>query len=256
MKFLLKEFIYKLLDTVTFRKGMKISVNGFALRMPLRYYRYYYDGYEQENFEFYKQAIKPGDHVIDIGGHIGLHAVVFSKLAFNGKVYVFEPAPNSYAIIKNTIKINKLEDRILLFKEAVSDKKGNTVFYINDSPLADNANSLVQYRTDKKLLKVDVPLISIDEFIAEKNIPKIDFIKIDAEGAELDVLKGAVKCLADLKPKMTLGLHPSAIKEKGDSLAEIFDILHKHNYSVKLHDKEMDKEAFCEQTDLFDVQLS
>ena len=256
MKVFFKEFVYKILDVVTFGRGIKVSVNGFDLRMPVRYFRYYKDGYESENFEYYRQTIKKDDHVIDIGGHIGLQAVVFSKLASNGKVYVFEPAPNTYAIITKTIKINDLHDRITVFKEAVSDKRGVTSFFINDTPLADNANSLVQHRLDKKLVEVKVPLISIDEFIAENKISKIDFIKVDAEGAELDVLKGAVKCFADFKPKMTLGLHPSPIKQKGDSLAEIFDLLKNYNYSIKLHDKEMDKNEFCDQTHLFDVQLS
>jgi FkbM family methyltransferase len=254
MKQSLKEFYYKILDLITNKKGKTITVNGFTVKMPLRYYKYYQDGYEKENFDFYRQSIKNGDVVIDIGGHLGLNAVAFSQLAPNGKVYVFEPAPNTFKIIHHTIALNKINN-IEVFPQAISDSLGKTHFFINDSPIADNANSLIEHRHDKKLLKIEVDLTSIDEFIQQQKLTKVNFIKVDAEGAELSVLKGAEYCMANFKPKMSIGLHPHPIQLRGDSLEQIYEILKKHNYTISLNDKEMTKDDFCTQTDLFDVQV-
>ncbi|WP_462252898.1 FkbM family methyltransferase [Ferruginibacter sp.] len=256
MKKIAVKIYYFLFDLITLKRGTTIFINGFKMRMPVRYYKYYEDGYEKDNFEFYKSQIKENDTVIDIGGHIGLNAVLFAQLASKGKVYVFEPAPNTFKIIHETIKINNLQDRIIVNQQAVSSSKGQTSFYMADSEFADNANSLVHHRLDKKLKKIDVVQTSIDDFITDNDITKVDFIKIDVEGAELDALKGAVNCLKNHKPKMTLGLHPTPIKQKGDSLEEIYDLLWDCKYVIKLDHKILDRKAFCTYTDLFDVQLT
>lgn len=255
MKRIITGLYYFLFDILTLKRGKTISLNGFRLRIPVRYYKYYPEGYEKANFDFYRSVIKADDTVIDVGGHIGLNAVVFAKLAYQGKVFVFEPAPNTFNIILETIRINGLEKRVFVFRQAVSDKTGKTFFYMADSDLADNANSLVHHRLDKKLKKVEVELTTIDDFISGNNIEKVDFIKIDVEGAELDTLKGAVNCLKAHKPKMTLGLHPAPIRLKGDSLEEIYDLLTDCNYTIKLDDSILNKPLFCTYTDLFDVQL-
>jgi FkbM family methyltransferase len=171
-------------------------------------------------------------------------------------VYSFEPAPNTNKILNETVKINALQNTITVENYAMSSKKGSTVFFMANTNLADNANSLVNHRVDKKLNEVNVTLTSIDDFVIDKNLPKVDFIKIDAEGVEYDVLVGARKTLEKYKPKMTLGLHPTPIKQKGDSLEAIYDLLAGYNYNISLFGKTLTREDFIAQQDLFDVQLS
>ena len=76
-------------------------------------------------------------------------------------------------------------------------------------------NSLVFHRMDKKLKQIEVEVVSIDTFVEEKGIKKVDFIKIDAEGFELDVLKGADRTLSTSKPKMVLWNASACTGEKG-----------------------------------------
>jgi FkbM family methyltransferase len=247
---------YFFFDLFTFKRGVSVIVNGFQMRMPVRYYKYYQDGYEKDNFEFFKSEIREDDTIFDIGGHIGLNAVLFAKLAPKGKIFVFEPAPNTFNIISKTLGINNLQHRVTVTQQAVSNKSGSTFFYMADTNLADNANSLIHHRTDKKLKKIEVQLTTIDEFIKANSIQKVDFIKMDVEGAELDALKGGIACLKKHKPKMTLGLHPQPIKQKGDSLEEIYDLLIDCNYVIKLNNKVLDKKTFCSYEVIFDVQLT
>ena len=90
---MLKEIIYKLIDIVTSGKGIKRNINGYTLRMPTRYFKYFPEDYEKENFTFLGTC-KKDDVVLDIGAHIGMFAVIASQITGKGgKVYAFEPAP-------------------------------------------------------------------------------------------------------------------------------------------------------------------
>ena len=106
--------------------------------MPVRYYRFYKDGYEKESFDYYKQVIGKNDTVIDIGGHIGLNTLAFARLAANGKVYTFEPAPNTFKIIQETKRLNHL-DNVEIYDMAISHERSKAMFNIADTDLADNA---------------------------------------------------------------------------------------------------------------------
>jgi FkbM family methyltransferase len=249
-----KEGCYLILDKVLLGKGIKRTINGIQIVFPTRYYRYYEANYESKSFEFIKSQVKPGDVVFDIGGHIGLHAVTFAKLVKpKGKVYSFEPTPSTNALLQKTVELNKVEDIVSVQNEAISKNKGETVFYISDD-LTDNSNSLVQYEKPKKVNGIRVPTITIDEFRHQKG--KVNFIKIDIEGAELDALKGARQTMMNDKPLCILSLHPFQIQSKGDTLKEIWDIIESFNYSVYFDGRQMRKGEFCDSQELFDVQLT
>jgi hypothetical protein len=112
----------------------------------------------------------------------------------------------------------------------------------------------VNYNKPKSVKGVKVPLVSIDAF--RKRIGhKIDFIKIDVEGAELDAVKGASETLLNDRPTCILALHPLQIKSKGDSLEEIWHVVTGYNYKVSFQGKTIYKEFFVSQKDLFDVWL-
>lgn len=254
MKERIKEFCYSLLDAATFGKGITRTINGFDIKMPTRYYKYYESDYEKESFAFVREKVKPGDTVLDIGGHIGLYAVTFGKLVQpSGKVYSFEPTPVTNQLLQKTVTINHLQQVVSVQKEAVSKEEGETVFYISND-LADNSNSLVNYDKPKSVKGVKVPLVSIDSFRNRIN-HKIDFIKIDVEGAELDAVKGARETLLNDRPTCILALHPHQIKSKGDSLDEIWDVVIGYKYEVSFQGKKIDKNFFSTQKDLFDVWL-
>ncbi len=249
----LKSIYYKLLHFITLGKGVKININGFKLRFPTRYYRSFPADYEKDNYKFLRDNCKKNNVVIDVGAHIGLFSVCTASLTGNqGKIYAFEPTPSTFDLMQLTIKLNHLEETIFPVKAAVADKKGKTKFYMG-SGVGDVANSLVNYN-DNKHLGYDVDLISLDEFVVEKKI-HVDFIKIDAEGAELSVLKGAKEILKSHRPVCILAMHPDSITKFGDSNETIWNYILDFNYSVYHNDKLMDKEAFCRERNLFDVYL-
>jgi FkbM family methyltransferase len=251
----MKELVYKIMDVFTGSKGLRKTINGFSVKLPTRYINYFPSGYEQENFEFLKQHVKEGDHVLDIGAHIGLFAVITAQLTGNnGKVYAFEPAAETNALLKQTISINRLGDIIEPYREAMGASSGKTIFYVSDVK-GDNSNSLVSYKDDRKLYAIEVDMFSIDDFVKSKNLEALAFIKLDVEGAEYDALCGAINTLKTLRPVCIIAIHPEPIASKGDSLEKIYDLVAGCNYHIYYQNKLISKEKFCSNTELIDLHI-
>jgi FkbM family methyltransferase len=251
----MKKTIKKTLSVIL-SNGIKRNISGFSLRIPFGYHNYFETDYELNNINFINNYLSKGMRVIDIGAHVGLLSVVMGqKVKPNGKVYSFEPTPSTFKLLKKTIAINGLSDIVKPNKMAVADKKGETFFYITDIE-AHNSNSLSDNKRDYgNEHKIDVDLVSVDEYTQSESITKVDFIKIDAEGAEYSVLKGCAATIRRDKPKMILALHPASIINFGNSLGEIWDYLQSFGYTVIYKSEKVDKGFFTSQDDLFDVFL-
>lgn len=253
MNTIIKKLGYSCLSVLTFGKGITKKINGIAIKFPTLYFRYFPEDYEKENFLLINKIVEKDDVVIDIGAHIGLMAVVLGKrVGVNGKVYTFEPTPRTFEILNKTIHLNKLEHIVTSVNKAVSSGSGSIEFNANNE---DVSNSIVLYEYNTGHKKITVQTVSIDDFVKEKKILQLNFIKIDAEGVELDILKGAGKTLRDFDCKMILALHPVAIEAKGDSLSEIYDIVTDAGYMMYWQSKEVAKAFFCEQKQMFDVYI-
>ncbi|HKZ67502.1 MAG TPA: FkbM family methyltransferase [Chitinophagaceae bacterium] len=252
----MKETIYKIFDLVTSGKGIKRNISGFSLRLPSRYYKYFKQDYELNNINFLNNQVEKGMTVIDIGAHIGLlSTIIAQKVGNSGKVYSFEPTPSTFQLLQKTIAINNHKEIIIPFNKAVSDKSGTTTFYITDKA-AHNSNSLANTKRENvKEYAIEVNLVSVDDFALENKLSKIDLIKIDAEGAELSVLKGAEKTIDTFKPKILLALHPPSIISFGDSLPAIWDFAVSKGYKVYYKNEEITRDFFENEKGLFDVFL-
>jgi FkbM family methyltransferase len=247
-----KDLFYYLLDIATLKKGIKVLINDYKIILPTGYHKYFPLYYERPNFLFFKKMCKPGMNIIDIGAHVGLYSVYMQKLS-GGNVYGFEPTPSTVSVLKKTIALNKAGSNIEVIEAAVSDITGKARFKI-DSQRASVSNSLVEYNRTEKMETSEVEVISIDDFVAKRKI-KIDFIKIDAEGAELSVLRGAQNTLLDQRPVMILALHPEAIAARNETNEMIWHFLKKMNYSILYDEKKISKREFDDNKELFDVHL-
>ncbi|MEP7236261.1 MAG: FkbM family methyltransferase [Ferruginibacter sp.] len=251
----MKELIYKLLEIATMGKGLKRTINGYTLRLPTRYFKYFPDNYESDNFEFLAKSCKPGAVIIDIGAHIGVFSAIAAQVTGKtGKVYSFEPAPTTYALLQKTMVINHEEQFVETFQKAVGKESGKITFFISDGQ-ADNSNSLVNYKEDRAIHGIDVEVTSIDNFVSEKKITKLDFIKIDVEGAEYDTLRGAADTFKNLKPVCIVAIHPEPIAAKGDKLEDIYDFIVGCNYKVMYNKKEFTKAELSANTKMLDLHI-
>lgn len=155
------------------------------------------------------EILNEDDVILDIGANMGQYACRLNQLVPKGKVFSFEPVLENYRALvkmKSILKLNNVE----ILKLAVSDKKGKDKIYIPviNKSLIDGTQAVLE--GNKKTydnVNYNIEIVetdTIDNIVEEKNIEKISFIKIDTEGAELRVLKGALGSLKRFKPLLQL----------------------------------------------------
>ena len=167
-------------------------------------YWFYRKKREYKTMMIFKEIIKKNFNIIEVGAHIGFVSQFLSKLVGKkGRVFLFEPALNNLKYLKKNIL---KKENIKLFKIAASNKAGVQFFY--DEYLTGQNSSLVKnfYRYQKnlrnsikvsKVRKYKVQTNKLDNILIDQ---KIDFIKIDVEGHELEVLLGSLKLIKKNKP--------------------------------------------------------
>lgn len=250
MKEVLKTAFYELIDFMTLRRGISRTYGEHKIRFPARYARYYPTDYEPDLFRFLKQNLRAGDTFWDCGAHFGLFSVVASRLVGpTGLVLAFEPAPSVREVLAKVVSMNKVFN-VIVRPEALSDRTGQTVFYATDSE-ASNANSLIKQARHSRGITIHTS--TIDD-IASKLSVRADLMKIDVEGAEFALLKGARGVIEAYKPILFLSLHPEAIANSGATLGEVFDLLEEFRYRVMWRGQPVNRRSFSEQSDLFDVE--
>ena len=150
-------------------------------------------------------AVEPGDVVLDAGACWGDTALYFAHQAGEqGKVYSFEFIPGNIKLFKINTSLNlHLEKRIALIQHPVSNKTGDTIYFKDLGP-----GSKVEFQPFKEQTGT-VTTVSIDNFIAANNINKVDFIKIDIEGAEPLALEGAIETIKKFRPKLAVAIYHS-----------------------------------------------
>lgn len=250
----IKNLIYIVLDLLLFGKGIPRRINNFNVRFPVKWSRYFESNYEKENVDFLKTVVLPGSIVIDVGAHLGLMSIICSKLSGpNGRVYSFEPSPDTQKACRKIISLNSGTAPIYLRTEAISDHTGEINFYFSKDE-GSNSNSLVQ-KHDLARESIIVKCLTLDAFVSEQKLERVDVIKIDAEGSELNVLRGAEKTLVQFRPKMVLAIHPRLILNNGQDPSELFYFLSKLNYQIIHQGEVVDETLFNKKTDFFDLHL-
>jgi len=170
---------------------------------------------------YHLEKIKPTDIVIDIGAHIGVFSVMASKRA--KKVIAIEPVSNNFELLKKNIEINRIGN-IIPIKKAISSKTGKTKIYTGDNTVA---HSLIS--KDKKNSSEEIETLSLPDLIKTYKLKKIDFLKMDCEGAEHEILnKMPLSVLKKIK-RIHMESHELDSKRTRESI-RIF--LEKNGFSV------------------------
>jgi FkbM family methyltransferase len=192
-------------------------------------------GFEEAELVFMEKFIKPGDVIFDIGANIGLHALLAGRLSgAGGRVFAAEPVDYIYQRLKENIELNQASN-VCLVKKAFSDKTGTADITISLEGF-DAWNSLggQSNMTGNLFKKETIDTISFDDFLTEGNAPVPDFVKIDTEGWEFNVLIGATKLKSELGPVLMIEYSDEISSNFGFSTEMVFDKLVEYGY--KLYD--------------------
>jgi len=154
-----------------------------------------HDWFEDE-IKFLRRLLQPGQNVIDIGANYGVYTLSMGKkIGPTGRVWAFEPAINTAKLLAEGIAVNGFT-HIILEQSALSNSLGKAQLSLNDNS---ELNALVHGKTPTSASET-VPLTTLDECMRRYGWQNIDFIKIDAEGEEANILKGGEMFFADMSP--------------------------------------------------------
>ena len=165
---------------------------------------YIFGSYEKEGIDKFKHLVKSNDCIYDIGANVGYMSLIFSKLTKN-RIYAFEPLPVNLIKLQLHIDVNSVSN-VEIIPCAITDRKTILQFSQDDNPVANTYIKESPIFSHSKH-KLEVLGTSIDDFVLEANSLPPNFIKIDVEGAEFDVLRGAKNTLLKYKPIVLLATH-------------------------------------------------
>jgi FkbM family methyltransferase len=190
--------------------------------------------HERGEVKFLESIAKEGMNVIDVGGHIGVTTVVIAKqVGKQGLVYSFEPVPEYFDILKKNLSANELENAEA-FQLAVTDRLETIDFYQQGG-----FSGIIPEEGAKKF---KANTTTIDRFLNEQKVERIDLINMDCQGSELLVLEGAKESLRKNKVRIFCEIHHDSLKRLGQSVQHVVECLQKLGYevhSVSLDDQSM-----------------
>ncbi|CAN5376225.1 hypothetical protein BH09BAC3_BH09BAC3_13220 [soil metagenome] len=151
-------------------------------------------------------GVELGDVVLDLGGCWGDTALYFaSKVGEQGKIYSFEFVPDNIKLFNINKLLNPaLNDRIELVPHPVSDTSGGMIYFQDRGPSSKIEDKPFDGQTGC------TTLVSVDDFVESRKIDKVDYIKMDIEGAESKALEGAINTIRRDKPKLAIAIYHSA----------------------------------------------
>ena len=180
-----------------------VADEAAALRGALLIVREAYCG--SSEFFHGSAQLRPGDVALDLGGNLGTSAITFARIVGKqGRVYSFEP------VFHDLLRLNCANNGIAEIVEAVPTAVGESVgevrFAVTDTGIDSRAAPPGKEQTDV------FPQTSVDAFVAERGLDRLDFIKMDVEGAEEPALLGGRETIRRFQPKFTIASYHTDIE--------------------------------------------
>ena len=187
--------IVKLNDNLYYYNGYYLPVNQFDSSV-------FYSKYAIDELTTL-DSVRNKD-IIDAGGYVGDTALLFSSYT-DKSIHVFEASPSNMDIIRETIRLNHLEN-IVPVSKALGEKSGTATFSLGER---NSCNSLVERPGYNYPNHIEVPVITLDDYVRENNL-EVGLIKVDIEGGEQLLLKGAVETIRTQHPILLISIYHSA----------------------------------------------
>jgi FkbM family methyltransferase len=177
---------------ITVRAGVG---QGLRLCILPQTEKYYWTGLHEPHVqEALQRELRPGSVFWDVGAHIGFTSLIASRLVGpNGRVEAFEPFPPNVERLAGSVGLNGF-DNVTVHPLAIANRDGTALFHLHKSSLQ---GSLVE---DPSAAAIEVACETMD--MVARRLPRPDLIKVDAEGAELDVLQGGRQFLMTVRPRL------------------------------------------------------
>jgi FkbM family methyltransferase len=189
-----------------------------------------YGVYEAEESPYLLRAGEGAQVVFDIGANVGFYSLHWaSRIAQGGQIHAFEPVPSTFAWLKRNVEINHLTEVVRTNNFGLSDEKKTLSIYL-PAVSGCGAASIKNLHPEESSQVVEVDVRTLDDYVSEAGLSRIDLIKIDVEGAELFVIKGGFKTIAQTKPLIFMELLRKWSKPFGYHPNEVLALLGEIGY--------------------------
>ena len=199
------------------RENGKVALQHFVYHSPSFQAQLEQDAHHHGEVTILEAMAQPGMVVLDLGANKGVTAVALAKrVGPEGQVHAFEPVPEYYAALMGNLVLNEV-DNVRIHQLAVTDKESELSYYKHGE-----GSGIV--RTDDAE-EITVGTTSLDNFMAEQALERVELINMDCEGAELLVLQGAKKTLQHNAPHILCEIHHDYLSRQGQSVHDIVGYL-------------------------------
>lgn len=204
-----KKSVVATIDGITYQLDLTESIDLCILT----------DSYEPESMRIIPKLIKDGMTVMDIGANVGVYALRLAKLVGEkGRVFAFEPTSYVFPRLIRNIELNNFNN-IISEKIALSDTYAQnqlacirSSFKVGDSCSGNPASELISF-------------VTLDDYVRARGIERVDFIKLDVDGYEYKVIRGALEVINKFSPLILLELCPKTLESVGDNIIELVNTL-------------------------------
>lgn len=205
----------------------------------------------RHEMEFSAPRLAGAEIIFDVGANFGAFVIPFARLAPAARLFAFEPNPNTARALRENLIRNSITN-VVVVECAVSHSDGEITF----SDSSDPATNRILGNDDVGL---SVQCRSLTSFCRENNINRIDFLKIDVEGAEMDVLEGAEELFSGKKVMSgMIEICPGNLNYFGRSIAELDGFMKKCQYNFQLigdmRDKTIHREIVLENAAFYPME--
>jgi FkbM family methyltransferase len=212
------------------RRGITFELD---LRDNVQRTLYFIGWYERGYLSLLTKELRRGDVVVDVGGHVGIFALVLAKRLKKlggGRVIVFEPAPDVAAKLRAAVERNRLTN-VQVVETALGAGKGTAELKTDPGRFHESDGSVRSLYGPGDVAYV-VPVTRFDDWAQSAGLTKMDVVKMDVEGAELGVLRGMSDSLRRLRPRLVgLEIQDYLVEQAGVAREDIFEFIHAHGYA-------------------------
>jgi FkbM family methyltransferase len=199
----------------------------------LEWYIFFYGAFRPQVSRLINRMLRPGQVAIDIGANVGMHSVIMAnRVGPTGHVVVFEPDPHPMGRLRQNMALNGI-DWVTTVEAAVSARSEIRSFYLHDDSIGNFANaSLVQANVGRDTPAVEMQVVGLDEWLAVNPLPRVELIKLLAQGEEFNALQGMRGLIARDRPKIFFLYEPSYWHRQDLELLDAVRFFREYGYTV------------------------
>ena len=197
-----------LLGVLSGGRGYPAEINGHVFRIHPQFRWTAWHAHEREVAEFLSTRIKPGQTSFDVGANVGIYVLQIARWsAPDGRIVAFEPNPATLAVLRAHVEMNGLESRVTIVPKGAGARAGIAALYDEEAGSGLSRIGAPNPGIHVPMKPTPIALTTIDDYCRDTGVLP-DWILIDVEGYEYEVLQGATETLRRHAPRVVVELHP------------------------------------------------